>query len=143
MTRVDDIENIVIAAHTLTRLAAVRTNNLAPATQWRALSILAKEGPMRLGTLATACRATQPGMTRLIGQMAQQGLVVRDSDPDDSRATVVSATGLGATAFAAWRVQLRDALAPFFSDLDDDDWAALSRVAAILSSRTSPAELAR
>lgn len=143
MTRADDIENIVTAAHTLTRLAAARTDNHAPATQWRALSILSREGAMRLGELATASRATQPGMTRLVGQMADQGLVLRQSDPADSRVTLVSATDAGASALAAWRVQLRDALEPFFVDLDDEDWAALSRTSAILSSRTSPVAVAR
>ncbi len=136
MSRARDIEDIVIAAHTLTRIAALETRNEAPAAQWRALSILQNEGPLRLGALATASRTTQPGMTRLVGQLADSGLVTREADPADSRAIVVGITDAGAAALAAWRVQLRDALEPFFADLDDDDWTALSRTATILSSRT-------
>jgi DNA-binding MarR family transcriptional regulator len=137
MSRQEDIADIVTAAHTLTRLAALETQNDAPAAQWRALSVLRTEGPLRLGALATATRTTQPGMTRLVGQLADAGLVRRESDPADSRATVVSVTDAGASALAAWRLELRAALEPLFADLDDDDWAALSRVARILSARTS------
>ena len=137
MSRSEDIERIVVAAHALTRIAAVETRNEAPAAQWRTLSILRTEGALRLGTLASLSRVTQPGMTRLVGQLAEAGLVTRTSDPDDSRATVVEATGDGLRALDAWLVQLRDALEPRFDDLDDEDWAALSRVAAILSERTS------
>lgn len=132
-----------MAAHTLTRIAALQTRNDAPAAQWRALSILQNHGPLRLGALAAASRTTQPGMTRLAGQLAGHGLVTRRADPADSRATVVAITEAGATALASWRVQLRDALEPLFADLGDDDWAALSRVAEILASRTRVAEVAR
>lgn len=137
MQRSQDIERIVVAAHALTRLAALETRNEAPAAQWRTLSILRSEGPLRLGSLAAASRVTQPGMTRLVAQLADAGLVHRSSDPDDSRATVVAVTDAGLRALDAWLVQLRDALEPRFADLDDDDWAALSRVATILSERTT------
>ncbi|KAA9110654.1 MarR family winged helix-turn-helix transcriptional regulator [Microbacterium rhizomatis] len=137
MSRSHDIERIVIAAHALTRIAASETGNDAPAAQWRTLSILRSEGPIRLGELAAASRVTQPGMTRLVGQLADAGLVERTTDPSDSRATVVAVTEDGARALDSWLVQLRDALEPRFADLDDEDWDALARVADILSARTT------
>src|SRR3954447_3704908 len=121
------IEQIVVAAHALTRIAALETRNEAPAAQWRTLSILQTEGPRRLGELATMSRVTQPGMTRLVGQLADAGLIARESDPADSRASIIQITDAGATALTAWRVQLRDALEPHFADLSDEDWVALSR----------------
>ncbi|GAA3762320.1 hypothetical protein GCM10022240_13630 [Microbacterium kribbense] len=139
MPRAEDISEIVTAAHALTRLAALRTKNEVPTAQWRALSVLVTEGPLRLGELAVRTRTTQPGMTKLIGQMADAGLVSRQRDASDSRASVISITPHGQEELAAWRVELRDALAPLFADLDDDDWAVLSRAAGILSSRiTNP-----
>jgi DNA-binding MarR family transcriptional regulator len=143
VTRAEDIEQIVVAAHALTRIAATQTRNEAPAAQWRALSILQNTGPTRVGELARLSRTTQPGMTRLVGQLEEMGLVRRDDDPDDSRVTLVSATDAGLTALDAWRVQLRDALEPMFDGLDEEDWSALSRVATILTSRTVPAEVSR
>lgn len=144
MDRSHDIERIVVAAQRLTRIAAAETHNEAPAAQWRTLSILRTEGPLRLGELATASRVTQPGMTRLVGQLADAGLVARISDPSDSRAIVVEVTPAGVQALEAWLVQLGEALAPRFADLDDADWAALTRAAEILSARVaSPAAAAR
>jgi DNA-binding MarR family transcriptional regulator len=144
MTRADDIGSIVSAAHALTRLAAVQTRNDAPAAQWRALSVLTSDGPLRLGELATASRTTQPGMTKLVGQMIDEGLVTRTNDPSDSRVVIIDATKAGRDALAAWRVELSDALEPMFHGLDDDDWAVLNRAARILESRTrTPLEAAR
>ncbi|MFG6491656.1 MarR family winged helix-turn-helix transcriptional regulator [Microbacterium sp. P03] len=137
MSKAEDLERIVVAAHALTRIAAIETRNEAPAAQWRTLSILRTEGPLRLGELARESRVTQPGMTRLVTQLHEAGLVERVEDPSDSRATVVSATAAGLRALDAWLVQLSSALAPRFADLDDDDWAALSRAATILATRTS------
>jgi DNA-binding MarR family transcriptional regulator len=144
MSRSHDIERIVVAAHALTRIAAIETRNEAPAAQWRTLSILRTEGALRLGELAAASRVTQPGMTRLVGQLADAGLVTRSVDPLDSRATVIEVTDAGRRSLDTWLVQLRDALEPRFSDLDDAGWDALARVADILSARTAlTAEVAR
>jgi hypothetical protein len=52
----------------------------------------------------------------------------------------VAITEAGIRAFAAWKVELTDALEPLFADLGDDDWAVLSRAADILTSRTAPVE---
>ncbi len=67
-----------------------------------------------------------------------RGLIVRESDPADSRASVISITDAGARAIAAWRVQLRDALEPHFADLADADWDAIARTAEILTLKTAP-----
>lgn len=141
MTRAEDIEQIVVAAHALTRLAAAQTRNEAPSAQWRALSVLCSEGPQRIGELARLARITQPGMTRLVTQLEELGLVVKTADAADSRASLVAATPAGESALAAWRVQLRAALEPLFDGLDDEDWAVLARAAGILSSRTAAAVL--
>jgi len=138
MRRADDIFELVTAAHALTRLATLQTRNDAPSTQWRALSILKSDGAMRLGELAKACRATQPGMTRLVGQLAEAGLVTREHDPSDSRATVIAITPLGLEELAAWRIELRDALAPLFADVSDDEWDVLAHAARILKAHTNP-----
>lgn len=140
MSKADDLYAIVSAAHALTRIAAARRQNDAPAAQWRALKVLEHEGPQRIGGLAAACRTTQPGMTRLVGQLADEGLVTRTADPDDSRATVVTITDAGIRAFADWKAELSATLEPLFADLGDDDWAALSQAARILTSRTTPLE---
>ena len=75
-----DLEELIVAAHALTRVAALETRNEAPSAQWRTLSILRERGPLRIGELAHLSRVTQPGMTRLVGTMADAGLVSRTAD---------------------------------------------------------------
>jgi len=126
------LQSIVFSTHALTRIAAQEAGNDAPATQWRALNVLDSGDGQRVGELAKASRTTQPGMTRLLGQLEQDGLVLRSPDPEDSRATVVTITDAGRTALHAWRDEIQRILAPRFSDLDDTDWEHLSRAAEIL-----------
>ena len=132
MNRGEILQSIVFSTHTLTRFAAQEAGNDAPAAQWRALSLLEHDGGQRVGELARAARTTQPGMTRLIGQLEQEGLVRRSPDPDDSRATVVTITDHGGATLQQWREQLREILEPRFSDLDEAEWHHLARAAEIL-----------
>jgi len=127
------LTSIVLSAHAMARLAAQETGNTAPSTQWRALSILERQGGMRLGALAQAARTTQPGMTRLIGALHDEGLVERSPDPSDSRATVVTATEAGKNAVSDWRTKVGTTIAPHLADLTADDWLTLERAAEILA----------
>lgn len=135
MNRVDVIPSLVLSGYALGRIAAQDAGNDAPAAQWRVLSLLDQSGAQRVGALASAARTTQPGMTRLIGTLEREGLVLRSPDPADSRAIVVEITPQGAAAINAWRAEFRDTLAPRFADLGDDDWAVLTRAAEILAAR--------
>lgn len=137
MERAEIIPSIVLSGYALARIAAHEAGNEAPAAQWRVLSLLSQQGGRRVGELAAASRTTQPGMTRLIGGLERDGLVLRSPDPDDSRAIVVEITPAGATALNDWRAEFRDILAPRFADLDDDDWATLTRAAEILATHTT------
>ncbi|MFH8250294.1 MarR family winged helix-turn-helix transcriptional regulator [Microbacterium sp. B2969] len=138
-----DIETLIVAAHALTRVAALETRNETPSAQWRTVTILRDRGPLRVGELASLSRVTQPGMTRLVGQMAEQGLVERSTDASDSRVTIVSVTPLGLEALDTWLVQLTAALAPHFEDLTDDEWSAVRTTAAVLSRKIAAVEVAR
>lgn len=139
----DQILRLLIGAHALTRMASLETRNETPAAQWRTLTLLRDHGPQRLGDLATLSRVSQPGMTRLVGQMVEAGLLARSADPDDSRATVLSVTDAGLHALDEWFDLLGRTLAPSFADLHDEDWTAISRVADILARKTRTAEVAR
>ena len=56
----DILESLLVSTHRLTRLAANSTGSKTPAAQWRTLSILETDGPMRIGELAAASRV-MPG----------------------------------------------------------------------------------
>lgn len=136
MNRLDVIPSLVLSSYALARIAAQDAGNEAPAAQWRVLSLLEQNGPKRVGELAAAARTTQPGMTRLLGTLEREGLVLRSPVPEDSRATAVAITLEGSGALRSWRSEFRDTLAPRFTDLDDDDWRTLTRAAEILAAHT-------
>lgn len=136
MNRIDVIPSLVLSGYALGRIAAQDAGNDAPAAQWRILNLLERSGPKRVGELAAAARTTQPGMTRLIGNLEREGLVLRSPVPEDSRAIAVEITAAGSDALSAWRAEFRDTLAPRFAALDDDDWSALTRAAEILAAHT-------
>jgi len=137
MNQDEIIPSIVMSAHALARIAAQQAHNEAPSAQWRVLSILSREGGLRVGTLAVAARTTQPGMTRLIGDLERTGLITRSADPADSRASVVNISNEGMAAFRNWQQEFRITLAPRFDDLNDSDWAVLDRAADILAAHSS------
>ncbi|MDQ1128307.1 MarR family winged helix-turn-helix transcriptional regulator [Microbacterium sp. SORGH_AS_0888] len=143
MEHSDDILRLLLGAHALTRVASLETRTEAPAAQWRTIVLLRDHGPLRIGDLATLSRVTQPGMTRLVAQLADAGLVERGADANDSRVTVVTVTPAGLAALDEWLRVLSAALAPRFSDLSDEDWDVVRRAADIVADRTRTAELAR
>ncbi|WP_309129341.1 MarR family transcriptional regulator [Microbacterium sp.] len=140
MQRAEVIPSIVLSAHALARIAAQDAGSEAPAAQWRVLSLLEHRTGMRIGELARAARTTQPGMTRLIGDLERAGLVRRGTDAADSRATLVSLTEHGLESLTAWRAEFRDTLAPRFSDLTDRDWEALETAARLLATHATEKE---
>jgi DNA-binding MarR family transcriptional regulator len=135
--RSQTLEALLVASTRLARLAAQETGNRTPSAIWRALGILDAEGPLRVGELAAAARVTQPGMTRVLGQMVEEELVSRIADTADSRAWLIRVTPRGAAALRDWRAQIGDALLPYFHDLDDDDWSALERASELMAARTA------
>lgn len=143
MTREEDLLRLIVAAHAVTRLAAIETKNDTPAAQWRTLKLLRDHGPQRVGDLAVLSRVSQPGMTRLVGQLTHAGLVARDADSSDARVQVVSITAAGSRALDAWLHQLTDALAPHVAALDDTTWDAVAVAADALTAIAAEKELVR
>lgn len=144
MTRDDDLQRLILAVHALTRIAAIDTKNDAPGAQWRTLTLLRDHGPQRLGDLATLSRVSQPGMTRLVRQMEDAGLVARGIHPEDSRVSVVSATDEGLQELDRWFEVLSAALTPHVAHLTDAEWEALRVTADALGARVRrQPELAR
>lgn len=143
MQHADDLLRLVTGAHALTRVAALETRNEAPAAQWRTLSLLRDNGPQRIGDLAALSRVSQPGMTRLVHQMSDAGLLERRTDDRDSRVTVASVTPAGLRALDEWLSALSASLLPRFADLSDADWASIRHAANIIAAHTLTPEVSR
>jgi DNA-binding MarR family transcriptional regulator len=137
VTHRDTLLSLLVSSNRLIRIAAQATGSTTPSAQWRTLSILESDGAMRVGELAVASRVTQPGMTRLLATMTDDGLVSRIPDPDDSRAWLIDLTERGREELSRWRGVISATLEPRFAALDDVEWAALETAARILASRTA------
>jgi DNA-binding MarR family transcriptional regulator len=138
----DIVESLLTSNHRLTRMAAQSTGSTVSAAVWSTLSVLNSDGPRRNGELARAARITQPGMTKLLGNLVDDEWVYRIADVDDSRAWLIAITDKGRDALFSWRTQLAEATTQIFGDLDDSEWAALGRAADILAARVGTAEVA-
>ena len=89
------------------------------------LATLSARGPCGITQLADAERISQPAMTTLVGRLERDGLVARQSCPDDRRAVRITLTPQGQAELADIRRARGRALAALLDHLDDADRAAL------------------
>src|SRR5579875_492246 len=69
-----------------------------PIAQMEVLQTLDERGPMRIGDLADRLRLAQSTVSALVGKLLAAGLVVRDTDPQDRRASVLTLSAQGSEA---------------------------------------------
>ncbi|NUR94011.1 MAG: MarR family transcriptional regulator [Kribbellaceae bacterium] len=89
------------------------------------LSTLERTGPRRLTDLAVSEEVTQPSMTALVTQLADQGLVERRRDPADARVVLVAITDAGNRRLRELRAEGASTLTDLIDKLDERDAAAL------------------
>jgi len=107
-----------------------------------ALSIMVFGGRVTIGQLAQAEQVSAPTMTRLVVGMERDGLVRRDSDPNDGRVVWLEATARGRRILHAGRARRVAALAEDLAGLDPAERATLASAVAILErlvGRAAPA----
>ena len=120
------------AIHLLRRLRREDTaTGLAPA-RLSALSVLVFGGPMSLTRLAEIEQVKAPTMTKVVQALEAEGLVRRDSNPDDKRGTVLAATAKGRRIMEEGRRRRIERLAADLAELPAADRAILQRAAGIL-----------
>lgn len=118
------------------QLRGVTREALAPwdvtPAQFRAVGNLVRHGPMRLSDLAEKLRIAPRSTTEVVDALQASGLVRRDPDPQDRRATLVRLTERGTELSTAIRAT-RDAGAEvFFGRLSEGDRTELGRILRLL-----------
>ncbi|MFD9796234.1 MarR family winged helix-turn-helix transcriptional regulator [Streptomyces sp. NPDC059070] len=90
---------LVISLHRLLRglRRAAPADGIQP-TQIVLLSLLAESGPARIGALAARVPCSQPTATAAVTGLAAAGLVLREPDPTDGRASRIVLTEKGVRA---------------------------------------------
>lgn len=96
--------------------------------QARALGVLTRHGPMRLGALSDNLRIAPRSATEVVDALEEARLVERRPDPDDRRATLVALTGSGEEVAAGIRAARAAEAEGFFARLDEADRTSLARI---------------
>lgn len=109
----------------LLRLAGVRLDR-AGATLLFKLS--AKGDQLRITDLAEILAVDTPTVTRKVQQLERDGMVVRQTDPDDRRASRIGLTPAGRRTIERVRRARRSWLGQLLQDWDDDDLSALAHL---------------
>jgi DNA-binding MarR family transcriptional regulator len=107
--------------------AALAPWDVTPA-QARALGMLTRYGPVRLGALSEHLRIAPRSATEVVDALETRGLVERHPDPADRRATLVALTPRGEEVAAAIRSARAAEAEEFFARLTPADRATLTRI---------------
>jgi DNA-binding MarR family transcriptional regulator len=112
------------------QLAANRSTS-GEGVEWAAYGLLFQlvtNGPRRSSVLAEAACVDPSTVSRQVAQLVKAGLVARQSDPEDGRASLLVATDQGRAAFAAkmeHRAQMFDHVLAGWTPQDVDTLARL------------------
>jgi DNA-binding MarR family transcriptional regulator len=101
--------------------------NVTP-SQARALGVLTRHGPMRLGALSEHLRIVPRSATEVVDALAEARLVERRPDPADRRAILVALTNRGEKVAAKIRAARAAEAEGFFARLDEADRTSLGRI---------------
>ena len=90
-------------------IGAIKSQTRAPyGIEWSAYAVLfhlVTEGPQRVKALAERMHADPSTVSRQAGALVDLGLVMRDADPADGRAALLTATPSGHALYEAMRTQ--------------------------------------
>ncbi len=120
------------AIHLLRQVRREDRHSGLSAARLSALSVLVFGGPLTVGRLAEIEQVRSPTMSRIIDQLAADGLVEREPGTRDSRQTFVRATDAGAQLLGEARQRRVAALARTLDALPADDVELLRRAADLL-----------
>jgi DNA-binding MarR family transcriptional regulator len=101
-------------------------------SQLSALVNLDELGPLRLGDLAAREGVTPSTTSRTVDALVRQGLVERGTDPEDGRASVVTATEPGRELLASLRTRRDAVLAEAVQALSASDRRRLRESVSVL-----------
>ncbi|MFG1906563.1 MarR family winged helix-turn-helix transcriptional regulator [Kribbella sp. NPDC048928] len=125
---------LLVSMHRIVRhLRRNRTTAQLHPTQFLALMLIADEQPIRIGEIAARVPCSQPTATTTVAALEEAGLVRREPDPVDGRATAVVLTEAGVATVEASGRSAADELAKLLDRLDEADRALVLQAGAVLT----------
>jgi DNA-binding MarR family transcriptional regulator len=91
----EEATRLRLAVGRLNRRIRIDGGDSLPPLQLSALSTIALHAPLRLSELAKREAVTAPTMSRVLGALDEQGLVVRTPDPQDARGVLITLSARG------------------------------------------------
>jgi DNA-binding MarR family transcriptional regulator len=120
------------AIHLLRRLRREdAATGLSPA-RLSALSVVVFGGPLRISDLARAEQVRVPTITPTVVALENDGLITREADPNDARASILRATARGQKLMAEGRARRVASLAAELRKVPPGDRQVLSRAAKLI-----------
>lgn len=101
-------------------------------SQSRALRVLTRDGPIRPSELSERLRIAPRSATEVVDDLAAKGLVAREPDPQDRRATLIGVTDHGTQVSRAIRDASGTEAERVFDKLSVADREHLARILATL-----------
>ncbi len=101
-------------------------------SQVASLATIERHGPLSPSELAERERIKRPTVTRIVGHLEAAGLVERVKDPEDGRASILSATPEARDLLKRLRARKTAYLAKRLAVMDAEDRRTLERAAALL-----------
>jgi DNA-binding MarR family transcriptional regulator len=125
---------LVIAMHRLLRGLRRAADIATPhASQLIVLALLAQHGALRVGELAGRIPCPQPTATMTVAGLQASGLVAREPDPDDGRASRVLITEEGRRMLQSLARGEAEALTGLLSTMGEEDLRVLRAAIPLLS----------
>jgi len=122
---------IVRTGRRLRQEAATETGGLTP-TSTAALATIERHGPLTPSELAAIERVKRPTVTRTLGCLEREGLIVRTPDPADGRSSLVALNAAGRERLRRLRGRKNAYLARRMRRLSAAEVETLERAAEIL-----------
>jgi DNA-binding MarR family transcriptional regulator len=116
----------------LNRRIRIDGHETIPPLQLSALVTVEQHGPLRLSELARREAVSAPTMSRVLAALDEQGLVIRNPDPDDARGVRIVLSERGTVALNEVRSRRTALIARRLARLDPDQRRALHAAMAAL-----------
>lgn len=124
----DDVHRLRIALGRISRrVDRHSTATEMTRTKFLLLSTIARQGPIGMGELAKIEGLNPTMLSRLVGRLAERGLVARTAGAEDKRVVFVQATDEGRALHNRVRAERTAVFADHLRGLGDDDEDALLR----------------
>jgi DNA-binding MarR family transcriptional regulator len=128
------------AIHLLRRLRIDDPQSGLSPSRLSALSVVVFGGPLTISALAEAEQVRPPTISRLVKELEAEGVLRRESDPDDRRVQRVRATAKGRRLLEEGRQRRVARLAAELESLSGEERRVLAEAARLLERLATPSE---